>query len=85
MPIDLWYCATYNVTIEIKEEQKMAKKSVTPSIRMNEDQYLKLKALKEQYGISWNELIKHVNKLLEKDIIKNGNKTDSSTIQKDNY
>ena len=42
----------------------MANKSVTPSIRMNEDQYLKLKALKEKYNISWNELIKYANKLL---------------------
>ena len=46
----------------------MAKKSVTPSIRMDEDQYLKLKALKEKYNISWNELIKYLNRVLEKDI-----------------
>ena len=45
----------------------MAKKSVTPSLRMDEDQYKKLKALKEQYGISWNKLIKLVNELLEND------------------
>lgn len=50
----------------------MAKKSVTPSIRMNEEEYLKLKALKEQYGISWNKLIKYVNELLEEDMKKNG-------------
>lgn len=50
----------------------MAKKSLTPSIRMDEDQYLKLKALKEQYGISWNELIKYVNELLEKEMPNNG-------------
>jgi len=42
----------------------MAKKSVTPSIRMNEEEYQKLKALKEKYNISWNELIKYANKLL---------------------
>jgi len=42
----------------------MAKKSVTPSIRMDEDEYQKLKALKEKYNISWNELIKYANKLL---------------------
>ena len=45
----------------------MAKKSVTPSIRMNEDEYLKLKALKEKYGISWNELIAYANKLISRD------------------
>lgn len=50
----------------------MAKKSLTPSIRMDEDQYLKLKALKEEYGISWNQLIKYVNELLEKDLKANG-------------
>ena len=58
----------------------MAKKSVTPSIRMNEEQYLKLKALKEEYGISWNKLIKYVNELLEKDMKDNGNEADSSSI-----
>lgn len=42
----------------------MAKKSVTPSIRMDEDEYLKLKTLKEKYNISWNELIKYANELL---------------------
>ena len=42
----------------------MAKKSVTPSIRMDEDEYQKLKTLKEKYNISWNELIKYTNKLL---------------------
>ena len=42
----------------------MVKKSVTPSIRMDEDEYQKLKALKEKYNISWNELIKCANKLL---------------------
>jgi len=48
----------------------MAKKSVTPSIRMNEEEYLKIKALKEKYNISWNELIKYANKLLSKEMDK---------------
>lgn len=43
----------------------MANKSVTPSIRMSEEEYQKLKLLKEEYGVSWDELIKYVNKLLE--------------------
>lgn len=46
----------------------MAKKSVTPSIRMNEEEYLKLKALKEKYGISWNELIKCANRVLSEEM-----------------
>jgi len=48
----------------------MAKKSVTPSIRMDEEEYLKIKALKEKYNISWNELIKYVNKLLSEEMDK---------------
>lgn len=51
----------------------MAKKSVTPSIRMNDEEYQKLKALKEKYGISWNELIKYANELLYKEMERNGN------------
>jgi len=42
----------------------MANKSVTPSIRMDEEEYQKLKALKEEYGVSWNELIKYLNRVL---------------------
>ena len=63
----------------------MAKKSVTPSIRLNEDDYLKLKQLKEQYGISWTKLVSYVNTLLEKDMKDNGIKTDSKPIQKNNH
>ena len=48
----------------------MAKKSITPSIRMNEEDYLKLKALKEEYGITWANLIAYINALLEKDVKK---------------
>lgn len=43
----------------------MAKKSVTPSIRMNEEEYLKLKALKEKSGMSWTKLVAYINKILE--------------------
>lgn len=46
----------------------MAKKSVTPSIRLNEDDYLKLKALKEKKGISWTKLVAHLNNILEQEI-----------------
>ena len=42
----------------------MASKSVTPSIRMSEEEYQKLKALKEEYGVSWNEFIKCANRVL---------------------
>ena len=63
----------------------MAKKSITPSLRLNEDDYLKLKELKEQYGISWTKFIAYANKLIEKDMIKNGSKTDSKPIQKNDH
>ena len=53
-----------------KEEINMAKKSITPSIRMNEEEYFKLKALKEEYNVSWNELIKYANKVLSEDMKK---------------
>lgn len=46
----------------------MANKSITPSIRMSEDEYKKLKALKEEYGISWNEFIGYANRVLSEDM-----------------
>lgn len=49
----------------------MAKKSITPSIRMNEEEYLKLKALKEKYGTSWTKFIAYANELIQKDIKRN--------------
>jgi len=50
----------------------MAKKSVTPSLRLNEEDYLKLRELKKEYGLSWTKLVSYVNTLLEKDIKDNG-------------
>ena len=50
----------------------MAKKSIITSIRLNDDDYLKLKELKERYGISWTKFIAYANELIEKDMIKNG-------------
>lgn len=50
----------------------MANKSVTPSLRLNEEDYLKLRALKKEYGLSWTKLISYANELLEKDMAKNG-------------
>jgi len=48
----------------------MAKKSVTPSIRMDEEEYQKLKALKEEYNVSWNEFIAYANRVLAEDMKK---------------
>ena len=48
----------------------MADKSVTPSIRMSEEEYQKLKALKEKNGISWDEFIKYANRVLAEDMKK---------------
>lgn len=50
----------------------MAKKSVTPSIRMNDDDYLRLRGLKEKHGTSWPKFVAYVNKLVEKDMRENG-------------
>lgn len=50
----------------------MAKKSITPSLRLNEDDYLKLKVLKEEHGISWTKFIAYANELIEKDMKRNG-------------
>jgi len=50
----------------------MAKKSIVSSIRLNEDDYLRLKALKEEHNLSWTRFIAYVNRLVEKDIKSNG-------------
>ena len=42
----------------------MANKSITPSIRMSKEEYQKLKALKEEYGLSWNEFITYSNRVI---------------------
>jgi len=46
----------------------MAKKSVITSIRLNEDDYLKLKSLKEKSGMSWTKLVANINKILEQEM-----------------
>ena len=46
----------------------MANKSVTPSIRMNDDDYLRLRGLKEKHGTSWTKFIAYVNALVENDM-----------------
>lgn len=50
----------------------MAKKSIVTSIRLNEDDYLKLKALKEKYNLSWTKFVSYVNELVENEMKKNG-------------
>lgn len=46
----------------------MAKKSITPSFRLNEDDYMKLKELKEKNGISWTKFVSYINDLVENDM-----------------
>ena len=46
----------------------MAKKSITPTLRVNQDDFLKFKELKEKYGISWTKFIAYASKLIEKDM-----------------
>ena len=45
----------------------MAKQTITPSFRLNVEDYMKLKELKEKSGISWTKFIAYVNTLVEKD------------------
>ena len=37
---------------------------------MTDEEYLKIKALKEEYNVSWNELIKCANRVLAEDMNK---------------
>ena len=50
----------------------MAKKSIVTSIRLNEDDYLKLKKLKEKYNLSWTKFVSYVNTLVENDLKDSG-------------
>ena len=45
----------------------MAKKSITTTFRLNEDDFLKFKELKEKSGISWTKFIAYASKLIEND------------------
>jgi len=45
----------------------MAKKSITPTLRVNQDDFLKFKELKEESGISWTKFIAYASKLIEND------------------
>lgn len=46
----------------------MAKQTITPSFRLNVEDYYKFKELKEKSGISWTKFIAHVNTLVEQDM-----------------
>ncbi len=45
----------------------MAKKSITPTLRVNQDDFLKFKALKEESCMSWTKFIAYASKLIEND------------------
>lgn len=46
----------------------MAKKSIVTSFRLNEDDYLKIKELKEKYNLSWTKLMAYTSELIEQDM-----------------
>jgi hypothetical protein len=46
----------------------MAKKSITPTLRVNQDDFLKFKELKEKNNISWTKFIAYASALVEKDM-----------------
>ena len=62
------YVSRYNNNHRSKGGHKMAKKSITTTFRLNEDDYLKFKALKEKSGRSWTKLIAHLNNILEQEM-----------------
>lgn len=66
----MWHVQYYNYNHRDIGGENMANKSVTPSIRMSEAEYSKLKALKEQYGVTWDEFIAYANRVLSEDIKK---------------
>lgn len=49
----------------------MAKQTITPSFRLNVEDYYKFKKLKEESGKSWTNFIAHINELIENEM-KNG-------------
>lgn len=58
----------YNNINKSKEKKTMAKQTITPSFRLNVEDYMKLKELKEKNGVSWTKFIAYVNELVEKDM-----------------
>lgn len=46
----------------------MAKQTITPSFRLNIEDYMKLKELKEKSGVSWTKLVAHINNILEQEM-----------------
>ena len=46
----------------------MAKQTITPSFRLNVEDYQKLKTLKEEYNLSWTKLVAHINNILEQEL-----------------
>ena len=46
----------------------MAKQTITPSFRLNVEDYMKFKELKEKSGISWTKLVARINVILEQEM-----------------
>jgi len=46
----------------------MAKQTITPSFRLNVEDYYKFKKLKEESGVSWTKFIAYASVLVEKDM-----------------
>lgn len=58
----------------------MVKKSIITSFRLNEEDYLKIKALKEKYNLSWTKLMAYTSELIEQDMKnKTEDKNDNTT------
>lgn len=46
----------------------MDNKPVASSVRLSEEERSKLRELKEQHGISWEELIAYTNRVISEDV-----------------
>ena len=58
----------YNDINKSKENTRMAKQTITPSFRLNVEDYAKLKELKEKSRMSWTKLVAHINLILEQEM-----------------
>ena len=65
--VDFCRAQYYNYNIKFKEVN-MDNKPVASSVRLSEEERSKLRELKEQHGISWEELIAYTNRVISEDV-----------------
>lgn len=65
-PLTSQHVQRYNDINKSKEKKTMAKQTITPSFRLNVEDYYKFKELKEKHNLSWTKFVAYVNALVEK-------------------